>query len=663
MRAACRAAKSAVRQLQPCEAAASRAAASGESLSASSLYAMAQLERASQLGLRQLSELKASLQGLTADLADLQHRVPLLVRSIWGKQSEAVLDALRERRITAHRLIARWEEAEHRLVAVANSLATLQNGQRMLAVGVPLAAAQLWPRTAYAYHVPQPEAQQAPNLRLELSLGEIRAVVARLVAALREELAVMLRGLFLFSLFLPAIVTAPICLLADVHRERWLQLLLWTLERAGPAFIKWGQWAATRPDLFPPDLCSSLQSLQTKAPTHAHRHTVAAVERAFGAPIGELFSEFEQKPVASGSIAQVYRAQLSERGAQLAGTRTRGGLLPLRRKRLFKPGGDVAVKVRHPGVTTLIERDFTLMRRGAALLAVLPLVGSPAIKESVMQFGAPLREQLDLVTEAAHLEAFGKNFRHWRGVSFPQPAAPPLVSSEVLVETFEEGELISKYIGTDLKYNRKLADLGLHCYLKMLMKDNFIHADLHPGNILVRLEEPLKGSSLAALGNWLRIDLKLPRLVLLDVGMIARLSSEDQHNLVGFFKGLTSMNGAELADSIMTFAEEQPPNPLAFRGDMASLFDSLDPELLRTNTPDVISSMMDMIRKHQVHLKGIVSTVVITTMVLEGWSTKLNPDIRIMETLRDLLPQNWGVRVSKNLDRRFSCDSLALAAI
>jgi hypothetical protein len=98
---------------------------------------MAQLERASQLGLRQLSELKANLQGLTADLADLQHRVPLLVRSIWGKQSEAVLDALRERRITAHRLIARWEEAEHRLVAVANSLATLQNGQVGVACHAP----------------------------------------------------------------------------------------------------------------------------------------------------------------------------------------------------------------------------------------------------------------------------------------------------------------------------------------------------------------------------------------------------------------------------------------------------------------------------------------------------------------------------------------------
>lgn len=78
------------------------------------------------------------------------------------------------------------------------------------------------------------------------------------------------------------------------------------------------------------------------------------------------------------------------------------------------------------------------------------------------------------LTSAAFLSLPPPTLTH----SLVQPAAPPLVSSEVLVETFEEGELISKYIGTDLKYNRKLADLGLHCYLKMLMKDNFIHADL-----------------------------------------------------------------------------------------------------------------------------------------------------------------------------------------
>ena len=118
----------------------------------------------------------------------------------------------------------------------------------------------------------------------------------------------------------------------------------------------------------------------------------------------------------------------------------------------------------------------------------------------------------------------------------PQPAASPLVHSEALVETFEEGELISKYVGTTGQYNKKLADLGLHCYLKRLLRDNFIHADLHPGNILVRLEEP--GGVLAGLrrllgGGW---EFKLPKLVLLDVGMIAKLSSEDQENMVGFFQ-------------------------------------------------------------------------------------------------------------------------------
>ena len=88
----------------------------------------------------------------------------------------------------------------------------------------------------------------------------------------------------------------------------------------------------------------------------------------------------------------------------------------------------------------------------------------------------------------------------------------------------------------------------------------------HPGNILVRMD-PVGGGLTSRLPAWMDVGgwLKLPRLVLLDVGMIARLSAEDQLNLVDFFKGLTSMNGAELADSIISFSEERPANPIAFR--------------------------------------------------------------------------------------------------
>lgn len=84
---------------------------------------------------------------------------------------------------------------------------------------------------------------------------------------------------------------------------------------AWQAFIKWGQWGATRPDLFPADLCATLARLHTSAPAHAFAHTRAAVEGAFRRPLEELFDEFDAAPVASGSIAQVHRAVLSARGA------------------------------------------------------------------------------------------------------------------------------------------------------------------------------------------------------------------------------------------------------------------------------------------------------------------------------------------------------------
>lgn len=88
-----------------------------------------------------------------------------------------------------------------------------------------------------------------------------------------------------------------------------------TLETLGPAFIKWGQWAATRRDVFPPDLCKELERLHSNAPQHSLQFTQAAIREAFAGGIDDLFQHFEEEPVASGSIAQVYRARLSEKGA------------------------------------------------------------------------------------------------------------------------------------------------------------------------------------------------------------------------------------------------------------------------------------------------------------------------------------------------------------
>lgn len=625
------------------------------------LHTFAHLQAGAKEGVRKLKDASSSLK---AELHDLQSQIPLLVRSIWGKHSEGIVAALRQRQQSAARLIRQWEDAEHRLIAVANSLTTLKTGQKLVAVGAPLAAAHLMhgDTTAYCYHSPM--ASQGP--RAELRLGQLEELVSRIAKALADELALLQRGLYLFFLFLPALLTAPICLLTDRHRDRWLGLMRWTLEQAGPAFIKWGQWAATRPDLFSKDVCAELAKMQTKAPSHSFAHTRATVEAAFGAPIEHLFSEFSTAPVASGSIAQVHRAVLSSEGAKRAQRALKGGMLPLparQRKEaaVFAEGAPVAVKVRHPGVSEMMERDFGLMQRIATLLGMMPGGAGPQLKESLMQFGAPMREQLDLRCEADALHRFAENFKWWSGVRFPLPAARPMVASDVLVESFEEGDHISSYVGTECRHNKKLADLGLNCYLKMLIKDNFIHADLHPGNILVRLDSLTPGSLASRVCSTLGWDFQLPRLVLLDVGMTARLTSDDQHNMLSFFKSLTTMDGSAVADAVMTFSETAVPDPVAFRQEMASMFAALDPEHLRMNTQEVIGDMMDTIRRHGVHIRGVVSTVVITTMVLEGWSTKLNPDIRVLDTLRETLPSAWYERVGSAVDRVVSDSALALA--
>ena len=103
------------------------------------------------------------------------------------------------------------------------------------------------------------------------------------------------------------------------------------------------------------------------------------------------------------------------------------------------------------------------------------------------------------------------------------------------------------------------------------------------------------------------------------------------------------------------------PNPSSFVAALRDMFDSLDPETIRQCTSDVLRDMIETIRQHQVTLKSTVSTVVVTTLVLEGWSSRLHPDLSIMDTLKDVLATDWRQRISKTVDRIMTGDTQELA--
>lgn len=294
-----------------------------------------------------------------------------------------------------------------------------------------------------------------PGNALYMRAQDSHIFLSSIVLLVLECFVLLYRTIHLAILFSPIMVMAP---LADScgtrFRKMWIHLVRSTLEQAGPAFIKWGQWAATRPDLFPSDLCTELAKLHTKAPEHSFSYTRKSVEKAFGRKLSDVFEVFEEVPVASGSVAQVHRASLK---IQYPGQQA---------KCL-----DVAVKVRHPGVGESIKRDFMIINSMAKISNFIPTLKWLRLDESVQQFAVFMMSQVDLAREAAHLSRFIYNFRRWKDVSFPKPVYP-LVHPAVLVETYEHGESVSHYVDELEGHDRlksALAHIGTNALLKMLL--------------------------------------------------------------------------------------------------------------------------------------------------------------------------------------------------
>ncbi|KAL8228672.1 hypothetical protein R6Q57_013572 [Mikania cordata] len=467
-----------------------------------------------------------------------------------------------------------------------------------------------------------------PRNSLYMHAEDGHAFLISSIISIFEGLILLTRAIYLAILFSPSIATAPFAdYFGKSSRKNWLHLVRRTLEIAGPAFIKWGQWAATRPDLFTRDLCTELSKLHTKAPEHSFSYTKKTIEKAFGRKISEIFDDFEEVPVASGSIAQIHRAVLRHkyRGKQIK---------PL----------VVAVKVRHPGVGESIKRDFEIINVVAKMSKFIPTLKWLRLDESVQQFAVFMMSQVDLAREAAHLSRFIYNFRRWRDVSFPKPVYP-LVHPAVLVETFEQGESVAYYVD-ELEGNERLksslAHIGTHALLKMLLVDNFIHADMHPGNILVRNKSSRKG-----------IFKSKPHVIFLDVGMTAELSKNDRINLLEFFKAVARRDGDTVAKCTLRLSKQQNcPNPRAFIKEVTESFDFWGtPEGDLVHPADAMHQLLEQVRRHRVNVDGNVCTVMVTTLVLEGWQRKLDPDYDVMHTLQTLLlKEDWAKSLTYTIE-------------
>ncbi|CAI5494130.1 unnamed protein product [Closterium sp. Naga37s-1] len=402
-------------------------------------------------------------------------------------------------------------------------------------------------------------------------------------------------------------------------RDAIHQLLLFALRRGGAAFIKWGQWASTREDLLPPSLCLVLGSLQDQAPTHSFSHTRRAVRKYLGCPLEDLFEEFERGALASGSIAQVHRA------------RVRGACAHVPEW--------VVVKVRHPRVGLRIKQDFEVMAGVAAVVDRVPGLKWIRLQDSLEQFSHTMREQADLRVEAYHAHRLYTDFYPVRERVVIAQVLPHLVSEGVIVESFERGEPLHRFLHSkeNSSLNTQIAAVGVDAYLKMLLQDNHIHLDLHPGNILARMAAPPPAppTGEGALQPEGQAQQGALQLVILDYGLMEDLSAHVRSNFLCFIASIMSSNAQQATHFLLRFAAPFPQrctNRDALEADMSELF-ARDCQLHHRcmDLNDVLKKVLRICWVHHVTVHSSYASLLIAMCILVGFGQTLDPELSILD--------------------------------
>lgn len=283
------------------------------------------------------------------------------------------------------------------------------------------------------------------------------------------------------------------------------------IEDLGPTFIKFGQIVADRPDLVSEQLRNELKKLQTSAKPFDNQIAFRIMEEELGDPLHEVFSTVEPTPLASASIAQVYKAVL-------------------------KNGEEVVLKVQRPHIKQKISIDLVLIRILAEqVVNSYPELASFNLVEFVEDFGIIMKKELDFTNEASNMLRFSEIFKHDDYCYIPK-VYNNYTTQKILVMEFVSGiepdakeELLAK--GYDI---RQIAENGTNIILKMILKHGFFHADPHAGNLLIRENN---------------------QVVLLDHGMTASLKPGQIQSLINFLLGFARQDTHRITKALLGLLE------------------------------------------------------------------------------------------------------------
>lgn len=374
------------------------------------------------------------------------------------------------------------------------------------------------------------------------------------------------------------------------------------LEELGPVFVKFGQAVSTRRDLLPLDIADELAKLQDRVPPFPGSVAKAMIERAYGKPVSEVFAQFDEQPLAAASIAQVHVAQL-------------------------RTGQEVIVKVLRPGMREVIGRDLEVLYALAGLAERYWSDGRRLRPiEVVREYEKTILDELDLMREAANASQLKRNF-----AGSPLLYVPDIhwdyCRVDVMVMERIHGVPISdmarlRAAGTDIP---KLARNGVEIFFTQVFRHNFFHADMHPGNIFVLIDDP-----------------KNPRYAAIDFGIVGTLDPRDQHYLAENFLAVFDRDYKRVA---MLHLESGWVPPGTRVDEMESAVRTVCEPIFNKPLKDISFGMIllrlfEISRRFNMEIQPQLILLQKTLLNIEGLGRDLYPDLDIWNTASPIL-REW----------------------
>ena len=360
----------------------------------------------------------------------------------------------------------------------------------------------------------------------------------------------------------------------------------------GPCYIKLGQALSTRPDLVRQDWLTELTNLQDNLPPFEHKIALKTVEKELGSPANILFDEFPNKPIASASLGQVYKAKIND--------------------------NYVAVKVQRPNLEFIIKRDIVILKLLANFLApFLPLNIGVGIGEIIDEFGKALFEEINYEKEAINAERFAKLFKNNNQVIIPK-VEKSFSSKKVITTSWIEGIKLKDRI--EIEQNNLIPSsfirTGVISGLQQLFEHGYFHADPHPGNMFA-----LRGG-----------DENNGNIAYVDFGMMDSISTFDRLTLIKAIVHLINNEFLLLAKDFqkLGFLSENQDLELLVNPLKEVLGNSLGKEVGNFNFKEITDKFSKLMYDYPFRVPSRFALIIRAVVSQEGLALRLDPEFKIV---------------------------------